>query len=393
MSRTRLLFVESYPHVLFGQQHTLLSLLDAAQDLAIEPVVGVTVEGVFCDEVRARGLELVAFPYPELLGAYGGAVYRYRGLKRVRMIGQGMGYLLDIRRHLHQLNLDGVFCNDMRGLLTVGLAARTLGLPVLIWDKLDKPHGWLDWLQLPLVTTNVIISQAVTRKYPAWQRAWLRHKIVPVSEGAELDRFDAAESIRATLPAAEDDILLAIIGSITHRKGHDRLFAIWPQLIQFLPNLRLLVIGEPSGNIEDARYASQLPNRDHPRINFLGMRNDVPNLMKSIDILLVPSRHEGMGLVIVEAMATGKPVIGARTGGIPEVVVDGETGLLFDGDDASQLMSAIERLSLSAELRARMGAAGRRRVEQHFNRPVQMQRVLQLCLDMLKPKPRSHRDD
>lgn len=393
MSRARLLFVESYPHVLFGQQHTLLSLLDTAQDLAIEPVVGVTAEGVFCDEVRARGLELVAFPYPELLGAYGGAVYRYRGLRRVRMFGQGLGYLLDIRRRLHQLNLDGVFCNDMRGLLTVGLAARTLGLPVLIWDKLDKPHGWLDWLQLPLVTTNVIISQSVTRKYPVWQVAMLRRNIVRVSEGAELDRFDAAVPIRATLPVTDDDIVLAIVGTITDRKGHDRILAIWPQLMRALPNLRLLVIGEPSGNLEDARYASELPNRDHPRIHFMGMRRDIPSLMLSVELLLVPSRNEGTPLVIFEAMAARKPVIGARAGGIPEVVVDGETGLLFDGDDASQLMSAIERLSQSAELRARMGAAGRQRVERQFNRPVQMRRVLQLCLDMLKPKRRGHRDD
>lgn len=389
-----ILFVESYPHVLFGQQGTLLALLDACPAAGIEPVVAATAEGPFVDEVRRRAIPITILPYPRLLSSYGGAIYDYRGGRRLRMFGQGAGYVWSIRRTLRSLAVDGVYCNDMRGLLTVGLAARSLGVPVLTWDKLDKPHGWLDWLQLPLVSKNIIISKAVTRKYPAWQIPWLRRKIVLISEGAELDRFDAAQSIRHTLPLEEGDIALAIVGTITVRKGHDRIFALWPELMCAVPNLRLLVIGETSGNAEDAQYLANLPNREHPRIHFLGQRSDIPNLMKSIDLLLTPSRHEGMGLVIVEAMAAGKPVIGARTGGIPEVIVEGETGLLFDGDDPEQLLACIQQLAKSTQLRACLGAAGRQRVEQHFNRPVQMRRVLQLCLDMLEPgRSRIHRDD
>ncbi|TCS71933.1 glycosyltransferase involved in cell wall biosynthesis [Sulfuritortus calidifontis] len=378
----KIVFVESYPHVLFGQQRTLLSLLDACPVAGIEPLVAATAEGHLVDEVRRRGIPVTILPYPELLSSYGGAIYRYRGWRYLRMLAQWARYLLSLRRALRRLDVAGVYCNDMRGLLTAGLAARSLGLPVLTWDKLDKPHGWLDWLQLPLVCRNLIISDAVLKKYPAWQKRLFRRRIHKVSEGADLKRFDQAVSIRHKLPGEADDVLLAIVGSITPRKGHDRIFSLWPDLIAACPNVRLLVIGKPSGSAEDVRFLDGLPNRTHPRIHFLGMRDDVPNLMRSTDALLVPSRQEGMGLVVVEAMAAGVPVIGANAGGIPEVVVDGETGLIVEGDDRAGWLAAIARLAGSPELRTRMGVAGRRRVECEFNRPVQMAKVLRHCLEM-----------
>lgn len=381
-SLKKILFVESYPHVMFGQQRTMLSLLETCPTTGVEPMVAVTGEGPFVEEVRRRAVPVTILPYPGLLSSYGGAIYGYRGWRRLQMVGQLAGYVMTIRRTLKLLGIDGVFCNDMRGLLTVGLAARSLGLPVMIWDKLDKPHGWLDWLQLSLVSRNLIISDAVKTKYPAWQKQFFRNRIHKIFNGADLSRFDAARSIRNELPGEPQDVLLAIVGTINERKGHDRIFAVWPDLVQACPNARLLVIGETAGNAEDQRFSDGLPNRDHPRIHFLGMRSDVPNLMRSIDILLVPSRHEGMGQVTVEAMASRVPVIGANAGGIPEVVVDGETGLIVDGDDHAGWLAAMSRLVASPELRVRMGTAGRRRAEDEFNRPVQMAKVMGHCMEM-----------
>jgi glycosyltransferase involved in cell wall biosynthesis len=387
----RVLFVESYPHLIFGQQRTMLSLLEGCGAAGIAPVVGVTGEGVFVDAVRQRGLPIECFRYPETLARYGGAIYRYRGLARATMGFQLLGYLRTIRQRLRDLALDAIFCNDMRGLLTVGAAARTLGLPVMTWDKLDKPHGWLDVLQLPLVNVNAVISDAVVVKYPRWQRRWFSRRIVRVFNGADLSRFDRARDKRHELPAGPDEVVLGIVGTITERKGHDRLLAVFPEACRRVPRLRLFVIGQTSGSEEDERYLKSLPSLDHPRVHLLGMREDVPDLLKSIDILAVPSRHEGMGQVTVEAMAAGRPVIGARAGGIPEVVLDGETGLLFDGEDSGQLLACIERLSASSELRARMGEAGRRRAETHFNRPVQMRKILALCVEMIEGrKSQSH---
>jgi glycosyltransferase involved in cell wall biosynthesis len=277
------------------------------------------------------------------------------------------------------LKLDGVYCNDMRGLLTAGIAARCLGLPVMIWDKLDKPHGWMDWLQLPLVRKNIIISKAVLRKYPAWQVRLLRNRIELVHEGADLERFQGTKSVRRTLGLGEGDLVLALIGSVTERKGHDRIFSLWPDLSAAFPSLRLWVVG---GTEADGKYMENLPNKNHPGVRFLGFREDIPDLLESIDILLIPSRNEGLPLVVMEAMAASRPVIGSDAGGIPEVVLDGVTGLVVRGDDGEGWKAAIGRLASSPELRAQMGLAGRKRVEAEFNRPAQMKKVLEHLLDM-----------
>lgn len=379
----KILFVESYPHVMFGQQRTLLSLLEASPSVDIEPVVAATSDGPFVDEARQRGIPVTLIPYPAMLSSYGGAIYGYRGMRYLRMLGQWLGYVRTIRRTLKALAVDGMYCNDMRGLLTAGLAARSLGLPVMIWDKLDKPHGWLDWLQLPLVAKNVIISEAIKTKYPAWQIGLYSRKIITIYNGADINRFKVANSIREEWPFNRSDTLFAIVGSITSRKGHDRIFEIWPDIVKKHPAAHLLVIGETTGSPEDEMFVKNLPNKDHPHIHFLGMRKDVPDVMQSIDVLIIPSRHEGMGQVTVEAMASKLPVIGANTGGIPEVVVHGETGLIVDGDDADGWKAAIVQLADSRDLRERMGEAGRKRVEAEFNRPVQMDKVLKLCREMV----------
>jgi glycosyltransferase involved in cell wall biosynthesis len=373
-ARRKILFVESYAHVLLGQQRTLLALLQCASAALIEPVVAVTSRGAFCREVASTGTRLLHFPYPDSIATYGGAVYRTRGLRRLRMLWQVLIYVASIRSTLRHEKPDAVFCNDMRGLLTAGVAARSLGVPVMIWDKLDQPHGWLDCLQLPLVQANIVISNAVCSKYPGWQTRCFSRKIEKIPDGADLAACDGARETPTEVPGDSGDILLAIIGSICYRKGHDRILSVWPELVRREPRLRLLVVGEAPE--AEKSYADDLPNRDHPRVHFLGALSSALPLMHRIDVLLVPSRYEGMGLVIVEAMACSVPVIAARAGGIPEVVAHGETGLLVSGDAPEQFVEAVIRLAASRELRLRMGGAARALAEAEFSRPVQMRRVL-----------------
>lgn len=376
----KLLFAESYPHVVFGQQRTLLSLLQLAkQTVNGPPCVAVPGPGPFVDKAVRIGAQPVMLPYPSLLARYGGAVYRYRGLQRAALLGQAATYVARGRRMLRRLRPAGVFCNDMRGLLTVGVAARTLGIPVLIWDKLDRPHGRLDCLQLPLCNEIAFISEAVKTKFPAWQLRRYRDRLHTVPNGADLARFDRGVPNREALGLLPTDVAVGIVGTVTQRKGHDRLLRLVPELVDRVPDALVLVVGEGAGPDDDA-FAVQLPNRDHPRVRFLGMRDDMPNVMHALDLLVVPSRHEGMGQVVAEAMACRKPVVGARVGGIPEVIVDGETGILFDGDDSRQLLDALVALCRDPERRRRMGDAGRRRVEQHFDRRIQMQKILDLFL-------------
>ncbi|MBN1909748.1 MAG: glycosyltransferase family 4 protein [Pirellulales bacterium] len=382
----RVLFVESYPHVLYGQQRTMLSIVERLPQERMQPLVGVTGSGSFVDAVDQLGVDIMRFDYPSLLAAYGGAIYRYRGSRRARMAWQFAQYVLRARRQLREKRISAVFCNDLRGLLTVGLAARSLSIPVMIWDKLDRPHGWLDLLELPLANKTVLISEAVKKKFPRWQLQTYRRRLQTISNGVDLAKFDASHAIRRELGLRDGDLVVTIVGTITERKGHDRIFDVLPEFVARVPNAVLLIIGSVSRSGEDLEYFNNLPNRDHPNAWFLGVRDDIPEIMHSTDVLVVPSRHEGMGRVVLEAMACRKPVVGARAGGIQEVVLHEKTGLLFDGHDRKGLLDSLVRLCESPVLRESMGQAGRARVEQSFEQNTQLDAVLAILHEMMNTK-------
>jgi glycosyltransferase involved in cell wall biosynthesis len=111
---------------------------------------------------------------------------------------------------------------------------------------------------------------------------------------------------------------------------------------------------------------------------FAGYRDDVPALLAGCDVFCLPSRMEGMPLVVLEAMAQGKPVVATAVGGTGELVVDGETGVLVPPDDVDALAGALARLLSDSELARRMGEAGRARVERDFSLAASTARVLSL---------------
>ncbi|QDT03520.1 GDP-mannose-dependent alpha-(1-6)-phosphatidylinositol monomannoside mannosyltransferase [Rubripirellula lacrimiformis] len=373
--------VESYPQVIAGQQRTMMSLLEHAGDAGIAPTVMMPGGGMFAERLAADGWDTHITPYPESLGRYGGAIYRDGIGRRVGLAKDLAGYTWTLRRELKRIRPAAVFCNDMRGLLTVGVAAKSLGIPNVMWDKLDKPHGFLDWFQLPLVKRNPIISGPVASKYPAWQRRWYRDRIRLLPNGVDFQRFQSADlqeqsaAKRQSLGFGPDDVVLGIVGTVTHRKAHDVLLNAFSKLTGSAPNVHVLAIGSWDDSPQDQEFHRSLTSPAPANVHFVGQQNDIPAIMHAIDVLVIPSRFEGLGQVTLEAMACGKPVIGSRVGGIAEAVVDGETGLLFENEHAEELRDTMSRLVADPDLRRRMGDAGRERAKQHYNRDEKMRQI------------------
>ena len=114
------------------------------------------------------------------------------------------------------------------------------------------------------------------------------------------------------------------------------------------------------------------------RVVFAGYRADVPALLAGCEVFCLPSSSEGLPIVVLEAMAQGRPVVATAVGGTPELVVHGETGLLVPPGDVDALAGALSELLLNPERAQRMGRAGRERVEQHFRAETSTARVLAL---------------
>ena len=190
-----------------------------------------------------------------------------------------------------------------------------------------------------------------------------QYAVVPSGVPTEALRRAAPsrDEARARLGLPRDGYVIAGVGRFVSVKGFDLLVAALGDVVVHVPGAHLLLIGdgEQRAALEAQAHALGIANRLH----ITGTVTDVIGLLAAADVLAAPSRNEGMGRVLVEAMALGLPVVGATVGGIPGVIVDGECGLLVPSDDAAALAGALVELGLDRARRAKLADAARPRAE------------------------------
>jgi glycosyltransferase involved in cell wall biosynthesis len=183
-----------------------------------------------------------------------------------------------------------------------------------------------------------------------------------------------------------DDVFTVIyVGSIQPLKGIHILLKAINILIKKELNIRLFVLGE-SPNSNDNEYYNKLISIAHEidsnKFVFYGFRDNIYDYIKYSDLLVLPSTEESFGMVILEAMFMKKPVIGSNIGGIPEVIDDGITGLLFRSNDEEDLANKIERLYNDMDLRIELGNNGRARLEEKLTAEIQSNKILNIIGDI-----------
>jgi len=198
-----------------------------------------------------------------------------------------------------------------------------------------------------------------------------RGRLRTVYNGVDLDRFTPderrASTVRRELGVGPDDLGIALCGQMLPSKGHAILIEATRRLIPRWPRLHLFLVGALENRPFQAHLRRLLTGGLTDRVHFTGWRDDIPHVIRAMDIIVVPSlTEEPAALALMEAMAMGRPVVGTRTGGTPEIVLDGATGLLVPPGDAAALSETLDRLLGDAALRDRLGVAGRRRVEDRF---------------------------
>ena len=234
------------------------------------------------------------------------------------------------------------------------------------------PHGWSFWAT----------EGAAARTYLGLERRaarWCR-RIVAVSEherdagltagvgrldqyrvirnGVDLTRFDALPS-----PVAGRIVMLA---RLAPPKRHDLALRALEDVRRRVPDAELHLVGDGPGRAAVERLAAELGLREATRL--LGTRADVPELLATAHCVLLASDYEGCPLSVLEAMAAGVPVVATAVGGIPEIVADGETGLLTPRGDAQALARALETVLADRALATRLGAEGRARARRELGR-------------------------
>ncbi len=214
-----------------------------------------------------------------------------------------------------------------------------------------------------------------------------REQFSVIPSGVDLDavRRNALsyEAERGRLGVDAETRLIVGLGRLVPVKGFQVLVKALPLILAVVPSTRLLLVGD--GSLREDLLAAARALGVGDRLELAGAQFDPAPFLAAADLVVVPSLNEGMGRVLVEAMALGRPVVATRVGGIPAVVADGETGTLVPPDDPPALARAVSDLLGAPALRQRMGEAGRRRAEQ-FSLAVMESRLLDLYRELCAQK-------
>jgi glycosyltransferase involved in cell wall biosynthesis len=191
----------------------------------------------------------------------------------------------------------------------------------------------------------------------------------PVSD-AEIDRC------RAELGLSAGDPVIGTVGSLYPVKGHRYLLDAMPTILRQYPNAVLLLIGRGELEISLKEQTQRLGIEE--RVRFLGMRQNVPKLLAVMDVFVLPSLSEGLSLALLEAMASGKPVVATHVGGNSELIDHGRTGFLVQPEDARDLAANLLKLLSDPEKMQQFGRQAAERVRQHFSMGLMVDRYRDL---------------
>lgn len=268
-----------------------------------------------------------------------------------------------VRRH----DIDTIVANTGRDIRIAGLVrlirpnVRVVGL-----YQVDRPmrNKWNYRLTFNHFADALVVNSQSTRRTILASSPWLNErKLRVIGHGIDPTPYLGAPdpAVRESFGVPADAFVIGFVGRLSGQKGISPLLAAMEILSSEHPTAHLVIAG--TGTLEKKVRAAAEKN---PRIHPLGFRKDVPELMKSFDLLLTPSIWEGFGLVLIEAMAAGTACVASNVSSIPEIIEHERNGLLVPPDDPAALAAAAGRMITDAALRERLAAQGRRDVLEKF---------------------------
>jgi glycosyltransferase involved in cell wall biosynthesis len=296
-----------------------------------------------------------------------------------------------LTRILQAENPDVIHSNDLPTHQIISDAARKLGVPRLCHHRFPFPGSGIDWLNKFGAERHLFVSRALMDEMCAESSRLAAVPCEVVHDGLPLPQVPDAEqrrSARQKLDLPGDSAVALIAGQVIERKGVADLIRAWSLLS---PAARaagaLIVVGDDlAGQGAYRLEMEELAHKLDVQARFVGFRKDVPEWLTAVDFAVVPSHVEPLGNATLEAMSFALPVLGSRVGGIPEMVVHEQTGLLVPPRDPPALAAALERLLLDADLRLSLGQAGRRRCEECFSLEAHTRAVLRQYTAALSPR-------
>ncbi len=354
------LFIIDKDPSLTGAPRTVLNLLTGLHQRGFRPVLVTQRESPLTERLREQGIRVEILPLPSILDVFDEAVFEYSWTDKIKALGAVLTYNREMMRLADEYNADGIWARQVKGVLLTGFAALWTRR-ALLWDiGVEKESAGFVYLlhTMGLLLASKVVTQAriqpsiIFGKRREW---WFRSKFKPINPGIDdgrREKIEQAHDKRQTSGAVE----LITVGSIHPRKNQMMLLHALNGLIQEFEEIRVRVVGP----FRNEAYASKLRSLIEEEgleayVDFLGWRDDVPELLGNSDIFVLCSQAEGVPQVIREAMYARLPIVATAVGGVPETILEGETGFLVPPNDHERMQARLRTLVSDPEKRKSMG--------------------------------------
>ncbi len=328
------------------------------------------------EELRRRGHRVVAVGPAEgegwLSGRFEAAGFERRAFRVRRALDPQ--FLVELTRMLRAARVDVVHSHEFTCAVYGTAAARWLGLPHVISmhgnERVARALRRRLALRWAFRHSDAAVAVSETTRRDMERRIELPGDVLTVVPNGVPIREGEPERVRTELGLRPGELLLLAVGNCYERKGHRVLLAALQRVASDGKQrpLRLVIAGRGREQPRLLALAQDWGIAD--RVQLLGTRTDVPDLLAAADVYVMPSYWEGMPLALLEAMLAGKPCIASDVGGIPEVISSPELGLLVPAGDPGALAGAIARLYDEPALRERLGRAAREHALGRYTLPV-----------------------
>ena len=349
-----------------GGEYALLHLVQRLDRTRYKPIVLLFSDGPLREKLVASGVETRVYPLSSRIVSTRKDTLGLNSVMQLRNVLQMVGYCWRLSRLMKQWKIDLVHTNSLKADIIGGISARLARLP-LFWHIRDRIAD--DYLPRPVVLVfrwlcRVLPTHVIANSEATLQTLNLPEAKASVVHDGVIDESFLAEKTQPSKP------LIGIIGRVTRWKGQHIFLQAAAQVREEFPDARFQIIGSSLFGEED--YQAELEALVQELgltdcVEFTGFVPDVSEHLQKLDILVHASiTSEPFGLVVVEGMAAGKPVVATKGGGVLEIVCDGETGLLVPMGDVDATAQALKYLLTNPEAASAMGKAGRQRVQEFF---------------------------
>lgn len=358
MSKFNILYISDTGDIIGGGELSLLGILSKLNKEKFNPLVVCPFRGDLTEEIERLGIEVRLVPM--------------RSLKKLNFLFF-ISSVIDLVRILKNRQISLVHANGSRGASYGGAACKITKIPLIWHVRILESAGLYDRFLAWLSTFIIVNSNAVKSRF-SWVRG--KSKLEVVYNGIDLKRFNTSlggEDIRREFGLSSETPLVGTVGRLDRYKAHEYFLRSAKTVKKYMPEPRFLIVGEGEQRSFLERMTGELGLEKN--VIFTGYRKDMPEILASIDILVLSSVSEGFGRAAVEAMACGKPVVATRVGGLTEIVEDRITGRLVPPEDPFAMAKAIIALLRDKKIAGEMGRAGRKRAEKLFSIEINAGRI------------------